>query len=52
MEGVTYVDCAFIGLLMLLHGEQRQHGKSMALEGVPPVVGTLFRHSCAEFLLQ
>jgi N-acetylglucosaminyldiphosphoundecaprenol N-acetyl-beta-D-mannosaminyltransferase len=51
MTEVSYVDSAFIGLLMLLHGYQQQVDKSLNVESVSNAVRRIFKWSCAEFLL-
>jgi N-acetylglucosaminyldiphosphoundecaprenol N-acetyl-beta-D-mannosaminyltransferase len=52
MECVTYVDSAFIGLLILVQGDLRRQGRSMSIANVPPRVRWIFRFACAEFLLE
>lgn len=51
MGGVTHVDSAFIGLLMLLHGHLRQRSRGLRFLSVPAAVGRVFTYCCAEFLL-
>jgi N-acetylglucosaminyldiphosphoundecaprenol N-acetyl-beta-D-mannosaminyltransferase len=50
MAGVTYVDSAFVGLVMLLHGYQTQHGRRLLLGALPKPVEKVFRYCCAEYL--
>src|SRR5437773_507426 len=50
MSGVTYVDSAFVGLLMLLQGHQRQHGKQLLILSLPETVRRVITYCCAEFL--
>lgn len=51
MAGVTYVDSALVGLLLLLHGYLARQGKALRLDPVSPPVRRLLRFGCAEFLL-
>lgn len=51
MGNVTYVDSAFIGLLLLLHGDRKQQGKRLAFCNMNKRVLKIFKYSCAEFLL-
>ncbi|MDO9450121.1 MAG: WecB/TagA/CpsF family glycosyltransferase [Rugosibacter sp.] len=48
---VTYVDSAFIGLVMLLHGHEARCGRYFAIEGTTDRVRRLFDLNCAGFLL-
>lgn len=48
---VTYVDSAFIGLVMLLHGHAVRCGRYFAIEGSTERVRRLFDLNCAGFLL-
>jgi N-acetylglucosaminyldiphosphoundecaprenol N-acetyl-beta-D-mannosaminyltransferase len=50
MGGVSYADSAFLGLVMLLHGHQRQHGRGFAMLSVRPAVRRLIKYCCAEYL--
>lgn len=52
MGEVTYVDSAFIGLLMLLHGEQTQHCRRVAIDNLNTSIKRTFRYACAGFLLE
>lgn len=51
MEHVTYVDSAFIGLLMLLYGNRRRRNKRLSIVAANKRVQRMFRYACAEFLL-
>lgn len=51
LAGVTYVDSAFIGLLMILYGDRRRHRARLAVSGSTARVRRIFRYACAEFLL-
>lgn len=51
MEHVTYVDSAFIGLLMLLYRDRKQQGRRLSVGNVEERVRRIFRYECAEFLL-
>ena len=50
MSGVTYVDSAFVGLVMLLQGHQRQHGRLLQLVSLREPVRRVFRYCCAQDL--
>ena len=51
MEHVTYVDSAFIGLLMLLYGDRTRHGRRFSIGNPTKRIRRIFRYACAEFLL-
>jgi len=51
LEHVTYVDSAFIGLLMLLYGDRKQQGKRLSVGKLKKQVRQIFRYACVEFLL-
>lgn len=51
MEHVTYVDSAFIGLLMLLYGDRKRQGRRFSLGNPNKHIRRIFRYACAEFLL-
>jgi N-acetylglucosaminyldiphosphoundecaprenol N-acetyl-beta-D-mannosaminyltransferase len=51
MGEVTYVDSAFIGLLMLLYGSRRRQGRHLVVVNLTKRVRQIFRYSCADFLL-
>lgn len=50
MSGVSYVDSAFVGLVMLLQGYQTQHGRQFQIEFLPEEVRRIIKYSGAEFL--
>ena len=50
MSGVSYVDSAFIGLVMLLHGHQTQNHRQLQIEFLPDHVRRIIKYCCAEFL--
>jgi N-acetylglucosaminyldiphosphoundecaprenol N-acetyl-beta-D-mannosaminyltransferase len=50
MANVTHVDSAFIGLVMLLHGHQKEQGRSLKLVSLRNEVRRLFKYSCVEYL--
>jgi N-acetylglucosaminyldiphosphoundecaprenol N-acetyl-beta-D-mannosaminyltransferase len=50
MCDVTYVDSAFIGLVMLLHGYQTRHRRQLQIPSLPKHVRRIFKYCCAEFL--
>lgn len=52
MSDVSYVDSAFVGLVMLLHGNQTQHRKQFRIVFLPDHTRKIFRYCCAEFLRQ
>jgi len=49
-SGVTHVDSAFVGLVMLLHGHQRQHGRRLFVPSIPKAVRRVVGYCCADFL--
>ena len=51
LEHVTFVDSAFIGLLMLLYGDRNQQGKKLSVGNMGKNMRKIFRYSCADFLL-
>ena len=51
LEQVSYVDSAFIGLLMLLYGDRVRLGKRLSVINMNKRVRQIFRYACAEFLL-
>lgn len=50
LTGVSHVDSAFVGLVMLLRGYLQQHGRRLAVRSVPRRVQRLIECCCAEFL--
>lgn len=52
MEQVTYVDSAFIGLLMLLYGDRKRQGRRFSVGNTKERVRRIFRYACADFLLE
>ena len=50
MGEVTYVDGAFIELVMLLYGHQSQHGRQLLLASLQPPVCRAIEICCAEYL--
>ena len=51
VTNVTYVDSAFMGLLMLLNAELVPHGRRAAIANPTAKLRRIFRYACAEFLL-
>ena len=51
LDQVTYVDSAFIGLLLLLYGDRKQQGKQLSVRNLKRRVRQIFRYGCAEYLL-
>ena len=52
MRGVSSVDCAFVGLAMLLSGEMRRRGLDCVFAGTNKSVRRVFELSCADFLIE
>jgi len=52
MGHVTYVDSAFLGLLMLLYGDRKRQDRRLRIVNASKRVRRIFRYSCAEFLLE
>ncbi len=52
VRGVTYVDSAFVGLVMLMHGYQTQHGSQLKISLLPEHVRRIFKYCGAEFLCE
>jgi len=52
MGEVTYIDSAFIGLLMLLHGKQEHQRRRLVVRNLNIRISRSFRYACAEFLLE
>lgn len=50
MEEVTFVDGAFVGLVVLLYGHQTQHGRQLVLVSLQPPVRRVIRYCRAEYL--
>ena len=50
MGRVTYIDSAFVGLVMLLYGHQKQQGRKLLLVSSPKPVSRVIKYCCAEFL--
>lgn len=48
---VNFVDSAFLGLLLLLHGELKRNGKRLSVVGAAGNVRRIFRYTCVEYLL-
>lgn len=51
LAGVSYVDSAFIGLLMMVEAHQRRRGRHLLLMNASQAVRTVFGYCCAEYLL-
>jgi N-acetylglucosaminyldiphosphoundecaprenol N-acetyl-beta-D-mannosaminyltransferase len=51
LSEVTYVDSAFMGLLMILQGRQKQQGLTLRISAPSRKVRRIFEYNCAEFLL-
>lgn len=50
MDGVTYVDSAFVGLVILLQGHQKQRGRHLHMSSIPGPVRRVMKYCCAEYL--
>ena len=51
LKYVTYVDSAFIGLLLLMYGDRNQQGRRLIVSSLSPKVRRIFMFACAGFLL-
>jgi len=51
LKHVTYVDSAFIGLLLLLYGDRKRHEKEMSVCSLNEKVRQIFRYMCVEYLI-
>lgn len=51
MGDVTYIDSAFIGLVMLLHGHQTQYGRRLLLIALQAPVRRVIKYCCAGYLI-
>lgn len=50
LGGVTYVDCAFVGLVMLLHGHLAQHSRQLRIVSLQEPIRRVMGYCCAEYL--
>ena len=48
---VSYVDSAFLGLMLLLYGLQKKQGRRLMCGAASAKVRRIFRYGCSEFLL-
>jgi len=51
LSEVSYVDSAFLGLLMLLYGVQKRQGRRLMCGAASARVSRIFAYGCSEFLL-
>lgn len=51
MQGVTYGDSAFIGLLMMVYGHQTRVRWRLKLIGVSPLMRRILRAHCSDYLM-
>lgn len=51
MQDTTYVDAAFLGLVLLLYGHQQQNGRSLSCHPLSPQSRRAFIFGCCEFLI-
>lgn len=47
---VSYVDSAFLGLMLLLHGAQKKRMRRLTCAPVSPTVQKIFEYGCPSFL--
>ena len=52
LGNVTYVDSAFIGLVMLLYSDRHRKGARLSIGNSHENVRRIFRYACAEFLFK
>ncbi len=50
MESVRYVDSAFVGLTLLLHGQLARNGRRLLIASPPAAVLRIFKYCCVENL--
>jgi N-acetylglucosaminyldiphosphoundecaprenol N-acetyl-beta-D-mannosaminyltransferase len=50
-SGVTYIDSAFAGLLVLLYGHLQQHRRYLRILSAPRCARRILKYVCADFLL-
>jgi len=51
LEHVSYVDAAFLGLILLLHGHQQKIGRKLSCDPLSPQSRQAFTLGCCEFML-
>jgi hypothetical protein len=51
LAGVSYVDASFLGLLLLLYGDQQRRRKPFQCAPLSRPVQKIFGFGCCEFLL-
>jgi len=52
LSKTSFVDSAFIGILMLLYGHQHRFGLVFNITQATPLIRRMFKYHCADFLLQ
>lgn len=52
LSQLTHGDTAFLGLLLLLHGERSRRGLRLSCAPLSPAAARLIRYGCGEFLLR
>ncbi|MBI5891278.1 MAG: WecB/TagA/CpsF family glycosyltransferase [Nitrosomonadales bacterium] len=52
LQDVTYIDSAFIGLMLLLYGDRGRQERQLSIANAKPEVRRIFRYGCAEYLLE
>lgn len=52
LSRLTHGDTAFLGLLLLLHGERSRRGLRLSCAPLSPAAARLIRYGCGEFLLR
>jgi N-acetylglucosaminyldiphosphoundecaprenol N-acetyl-beta-D-mannosaminyltransferase len=50
LEHVSCVDAAFLGLVMLLQGHQKQHGRQLQIVSLQTPVRRVIKYCCGEYL--
>jgi len=51
LKHVTYVDSAFIGLILLLYGDRKRLGNELSVCNLNKKVRQIFRYMCVEYLI-
>ncbi len=51
LQNVSYLDAAFLALVLLLYGAQRTNGRRLICGPVNQSVRRIFKYGCSEFLL-
>lgn len=51
LKHASYIDASFLGLVLLLYGHQKQHGRNLSCSPLNQQVQSVFEFGCCEFLL-